>query len=244
MTDRRSWLMLVLAARPGVAGGRAAGGRRADAVRVRQREPVRHDGPARRLRRRARGGAAEPLRRPLPLARQPARSSSRGWPRATRSRPTGSPTPSSCGAAPSSTTAPRSRPRTCATASSASWPSRRARPRSWPRWSRRAATKAVDKSTVQFTLDQARVDLPGGGARGPRGQLRPPQEEREGRRLGRGLADQQRRGLRLLHAHALRPRRRLHRQALPGPLHAVGARSTSTRSSSGWSRKTTRACSA
>ena len=70
---------------------------------------------------------------------------------------------------------------------------------------------------------QAVGHLHGRDARDPRGQRRPPQEEREGRRLGRGLAHEQRRGLGLLHAHALRPRRRLHRQALPRPLHAVGA---------------------
>ena len=91
---------------------------------------------------------------------------------------------------------------------------------------------------------QAGRDLPGRGARGARGERRAPQEEREGRRLGRDLAHEQRRRLGLVPALALRPRRRLHRQAVPRPLHAVGGRSTSTRSSSGWSRKTTRACSA
>ncbi len=120
-------------------GPKRAGARPgADAVRVRQREPLRHHGSPRRLRRRAGGRPAQPLRRSLPLARQPARARSRGWPRATRYLPTGSPTRSSCAGAPSSTTAPRSPPRTCATASSASWPSRRARRRSSRPWWRRA----------------------------------------------------------------------------------------------------------
>src|SRR6185503_3648828 len=47
-------------------------GRRADPLRLREREPLRHPGPARRVRRRAGGGAPEPLRRAVPLARQPA----------------------------------------------------------------------------------------------------------------------------------------------------------------------------
>ena len=148
MTDRRSWLLLFLARHPGdrwPRSRRRAGGR-ADALRVRQREPVRHDGPARRVRRRARGGSAQPLRRPLPLARQPADARAVAGREPHRLRPTGSPTRSSCAAAPSSTTAPRSPPRTCATAPSASSPSRRARPSLLATMVAPGSTKAVDRS--------------------------------------------------------------------------------------------------
>ena len=119
MTHGRSWLALVLVLLTARAGPRGAG-RRADAVRLRQREPLRHHGPARGLRRRPGGGAPEPVRRALPLARQPAEARAvagrepHRLPRRPHLHLQAAPR------APSSTTAPRSPRRTCATAPSAS----------------------------------------------------------------------------------------------------------------------------
>ena len=61
---------------------------------------------------------------------------------------------------------------------------------------------------------------------------------------GGGLADEQRRRLRLLQALPLRSRRRLRRQALRRPLHAVGAEVHRRDRVPATSRTTTRACSA
>ena len=66
-------------------------------------------------------------------------------------------------------------------------------------------------------------DLHGRGARGPRRERRAPQEEREGRRLGRRPGSPATRPARApTRSRRYDPADRLHRQALPRPLHAVG----------------------
>ena len=106
------------------------------------------------------------------------------------------------------------------------------------------ATKAVDKYTVQFTLTKPTAIFM---AVMPEihvvNSALLKKHEKDGDWGGAWLTSNDA-GSGSYAAQPVRPRDRVHREALPRPLHALGRRSTSTRSSSGSSRKTTRACSA
>ena len=85
-------------------------------------------------------------------------------------------------------------------------------------------------------------DLPRHRAGNPDRQLQAGEEEREGRRLGPGVAGQERGQHRLLQAQALRSGDRLRRRTLQGAFRRLGRRRRSTRSSSAPCWRPTPAC--